>query len=532
MRLSSHVVAGVLATVSALTWTTPALAATPKTSSGVRCTIVGTAANDVLRGTSGRDVICGLGGNDTINAGDGNDIVDGGPGNDMINAQGGDDTVDAGAGNDTIDSGNGDDIVGGGAGNDRIVAASGNDTVRGEAGDDRLDGGAGDDTLDGGAGADAIEGGNGINTCTRDSFDISPATSCTDLSLPTLVASSVAWTAKTYDNSKDRAISVRMRIKDDRSGVASAVVCVQSGSARVCLVDSALKSGTVNDGIWEVAGTLPRYAQTGVWEATGMSIQDRVGHDLEEIPATFPTFAVTGISDTAAPVLDPASAVWNATTFDNSQERFLQVRVRITDDLSGVDSWTRLSLVAEDGAFSGLDGTLISGTATDGVWQFSGFLPQYASTGVWRVFYAGVYDKSGHQAEVPAGFPTFTVTGVGDTEAPVVDVASVRWSQTVLDNSAERTLQVNMRVTDDLSGVQFGVVCMEAPDGTPVCVGGDHAPTLVSGTPNDGIWQFTGTLPAYAPTGVYHERVVQFTDKVGHQSIEPVDFPTFTVTAR
>ena len=40
--------------------------AVQQTASGVRCTVVGTSGNDVLRGTRGRDVICGRGGHDRI----------------------------------------------------------------------------------------------------------------------------------------------------------------------------------------------------------------------------------------------------------------------------------------------------------------------------------------------------------------------------------------------------------------------------------------------------------------------------------
>jgi Ca2+-binding RTX toxin-like protein len=53
-------------------------AATPKTSTGIKCTIVGNAKANVLKGTIKRDVICGLGGNDIIKGLGGNDIVDGG----------------------------------------------------------------------------------------------------------------------------------------------------------------------------------------------------------------------------------------------------------------------------------------------------------------------------------------------------------------------------------------------------------------------------------------------------------------------
>ncbi|MEY2673499.1 MAG: hypothetical protein RLZZ514_64, partial [Actinomycetota bacterium] len=72
----------------------PAQAApTVKTSTGVKCTIVGTSGNNVLTGTAKADVICGLGGNDTIKGLGGNDIIDGGTGNDLVYGGDGNDTV-------------------------------------------------------------------------------------------------------------------------------------------------------------------------------------------------------------------------------------------------------------------------------------------------------------------------------------------------------------------------------------------------------------------------------------------------------
>jgi len=102
-------------------------ASLPRTPDGqvVRCTIVGTPANDRLRGSAGRDVICGLGGNDTIYGLGGDDVIYGGPGNDL---------VDAGSGDDTVDGGTGSDRILAGPGRDTVVARSGSDTVNGGPG--------------------------------------------------------------------------------------------------------------------------------------------------------------------------------------------------------------------------------------------------------------------------------------------------------------------------------------------------------------------------------------------------------------
>jgi Tol biopolymer transport system component len=89
------------------------------TSTGRRCTVIGTPGNDVLRGTSGEDVLCGLGGND------------------VLDGRGGGDVIDGGAGNDRLVGGPGDDTMLGGAGADRLLAADGfRDSVDGGPGTD------------------------------------------------------------------------------------------------------------------------------------------------------------------------------------------------------------------------------------------------------------------------------------------------------------------------------------------------------------------------------------------------------------
>ena len=136
-----------------------------------RCTINGTAGNDLITGTAGADVICSGTGNDTINSLGGNDIIIKGAGTAVINAGTGNDTIDvslatsttidAGAGDDVIIGSLGDDAIDAGDGNDDVVADEGNDTVYGGTGTDSIDGGLGDNTLYGGTGDDTVLGDEG-----------------------------------------------------------------------------------------------------------------------------------------------------------------------------------------------------------------------------------------------------------------------------------------------------------------------------------------------------------------------------------
>jgi len=77
---------------------------------GLRATIVGTNANNILQGTPGNDIIAGLGGNDVINGGGGNDRICGGAGNDVLTGLDGNDFLDGGPGVDVLNGGPGTDV--------------------------------------------------------------------------------------------------------------------------------------------------------------------------------------------------------------------------------------------------------------------------------------------------------------------------------------------------------------------------------------------------------------------------------------
>jgi Ca2+-binding RTX toxin-like protein len=104
---------------------------------GTRCTIVGTAGNDVLKGSRRRDVICGLGGNDRISGLGGNDVILGGPGRDTVSGGTGADRAHGNDGNDRLSGGAGNDGLFGGRGSDRLSGNSGRDTLSGNSGRDR-----------------------------------------------------------------------------------------------------------------------------------------------------------------------------------------------------------------------------------------------------------------------------------------------------------------------------------------------------------------------------------------------------------
>jgi len=194
--------AGVLSAIVAVLFLPQAAEAAVRTSTGKRCTIVGTQGRDVLIGTSKRDVICGRGGNDVIKGLRGNDVIDGGKGN------------------------------------------------------DRILGGRGNDNLIGGVGGDRVDGGPGFNLCDVPSSAGDRQVRCAiDAALPVLRSFAVSPTP--VDVTKEPVkMRVTMHITDD-TGVARVQL---SASTRA---EASLVRGTKRDGVWSAIMVVERFASPG-----------------------------------------------------------------------------------------------------------------------------------------------------------------------------------------------------------------------------------------------------------------------------
>jgi hypothetical protein len=107
--------------------------------------------------------------------------------------------------------------------------------------------------------------------------------------------------------------------------------------------------------------------------------------------------------------------------------------------------------------------------------------------------------------------PAFTVIDVGpDLAAPVLDLMSARWVDGATVPWWSTTVRLELRVTDDSSGVHYVVGELTGPDGKVVQLYIVHK---VSGTIVDGVWEMSGRLPddpakgpwqvtkVYAPAG-------------------------------
>ncbi|MFW5472864.1 calcium-binding protein [Knoellia sp. CPCC 206450] len=410
----------------------PAAQAATYTSSGVKCTKVGTPWNDTIHGTAYNDVICGLGGNDVIYGWSGNDVIDagvgtdkvyggrgadtiygqdgydtlsgqedndrieGGVGNDIIVTASGADVVLSGAGHDFVDLGDGNDWVDGGTGADKLVGGTGADTIVGGADGDTVSGGSGTDTiygndgnddLVGGSDRDLLSGGGGTNWCEVATDDV--RYSCkTDVEKAG--ARDLSLSPSTVDVTNDYAlVTYRVRVTDD-TGVLTVQVGAQyeDGTGYANGGMASLESGTIRDGWWTGTLNVPRYIESGSMMVNAF-MKDRVGrHSSADFRDALKV--VSRNPDRSAPkVVDS----WvGATTVDvRTSERTFGAAVRILDDVAGAAPWSTYicpsHLYADGfrqaGACSNLE--LVSGTIRDGWWRTDVTIPKGSVSGTWNL---------------------------------------------------------------------------------------------------------------------------------------------------
>lgn len=443
------------------------------------CTIKGTKGADRLTGTAKRDVICGFSGADTLVGLAGNDVLIGGPGNDVLR---------------------------GGRSNDRIFAGPGNDRLFGEPQNDRLYGGPGNDLLDGGSGLNFYFTGPGKNRC-RDTETDTVTAGCDDTA-PSLVEMTV--TPDSVDTSEEsRMIEFSLRVTDDLSGLRGEpsvrIVHPVTGQKRWPAVERT--GGNLMDGTFGGRLRLDRFAASGTWTFE-VSFQDRQGNarylegpDLAALglPAGFEQ---TGIGDDTKPQIE--SIQLDRTSVDSSTAaQTITVTMRVTDDFTGIgdEYFIPVTLTAHAPDWKqqrSAEGVRrISGTRLDGIYQGALVLPRYSRRGTWTLA-AGATDGADNTLMLSSSdlrkrgmVDQITQTGLDDTTPPTLIELSIT-PERIDTSDSSRTVDVRMRITDDLSGLDDRHTISARPSN-----GGGFGTFLdrVSGTDLDSVYEGPLTIP-------------------------------------
>ncbi|MGH2973608.1 MAG: calcium-binding protein [Solirubrobacterales bacterium] len=244
-----------------------------------------------------------------------------------------------------------------------------------------------------------------------------------DHTAPTLTDFSLSPAA--LDTSTGSAqINFTVTASDDYSGVAFASVnyARPTGNPQISAPVRYLQSGTELAGTWAESSTLRQYSSKGTYTIKDVYVYDHAGNytrykTADLAAAGYPTtFQQTGADDHTAPVLTDLSI--SPTTIDTStQDQKVDLLVHVTDDLAGLDGDAG-TVDAEVNGPTGIHfyplyfGKLVSGTATDGVWDVSFTIPRYAKQGTYTVFEVdaddNVYNRFYHETQFlsDAGYPT------------------------------------------------------------------------------------------------------------------------------
>ena len=267
-------------------------------------------------------------------------------------------------------------------GNDRLVGTRGYDVICGLGGNDTISGGGGNDVIDGGPGNDIISGGSGNDT---------------------LVAGDGADRIGGGDGS-------------DRIDAGSGSDTVDGDAANDIVNGSSgndiINGSTGNDRLDGSTGDDTLNGGPGADFIEGGPGVNKCTRDTAD------TSPRTSCTDMKKPVLDSATVQWvGGTSWDNSTDHPVRLRVRITDDRSGLGGGTiDVSNGVDQASHVALGSpTLVSGTATDGIFEFTGLLPAYSPPGIYRIFGIAFQDRVGHFTVMPdmgepnLDLPTFTL---------------------------------------------------------------------------------------------------------------------------
>lgn len=401
-----------------------------------------------------------------------------------------------------------------------------------------------------------------------------PASS--DLSAPTWSGITLSTTA--IDTTAGaQPMLVTARLADDLSGVVSASVTFRRAGSPT---DSSTmgfgfhaglrSSGDDRDGLYATTLVVPAGCPSGRWVLSVFTAYDQVGNRRtwghpELVAAGMAVeFTVTGTDDVLPPEIVSVSVTPRVVDTSEGPQTLL-VTVRIRDTGAGMDSApnavfragtslgfvsaTRRQRVAT--SFEAL--VRASGDARDGVYTNRVVLPRFSEAGRWWLEGVSAMDAAGNQVRMDsfAALPrewesSFTVTGIADTQPPVVRSLDFhpRW---VDASESARTITFSLGATDDLAGVGSGDPT--APPGLVQLEGGGLAFTSPSRNQSVGVSfdprrrqaavnsqdaAFTNVLvlPRFSEAGIWTMSGLTFRDAVGNRvELTPGDlrrlgFPT------
>ncbi|HEV7865338.1 MAG TPA: hypothetical protein VGR20_21760, partial [Acidimicrobiia bacterium] len=252
-------------------------------------------------------------------------------------------------------------------------------------------------------------------------------TSAGDTELPRLRSLSMSTTS--VDTSAAPAtIHLTAQLTDNDTGIAYVGADFATGPTNHVVYLRAglgLKSGTLNDGIFEGNLIVPRYYRRGFWQLSSVFLRDSAGNmgsvfrdDLAAAGA--PTgFYQVGADDTTPPVIHSV-AVTPAQVDTSTGPATVTVTVRASDDTSGLFlepdgaiTHTSVTFVSPSRQQASAALELVSGDDHDAILVAHVTIPHHSEQGTWTLQWVSVGDHAMNGASPPATPLTIDVIRTG-----------------------------------------------------------------------------------------------------------------------
>jgi len=348
-----------------------------------------------------------------------------------------------------------------------------------------------------------------------------------DTTPPVLV--SLAFPASVNVTAGAQTVDVTIHATDNLSGVDYANIVFTSPSGKQTQNVYAYRTGgTPLTAVLTTTVTIPQYSEAGAW-AVSLDLYDNAGNDAHYPTAALTaakfetTLSVTSIPDTTPPTLTGVTISPASVTVSNGAQ-IVTVQLDVSDNLSGVsfacpfNCYETVILRSPSGVQYqyGYQGGVseLSGSALNGVWQSRISIPKYAEAGVWTIYWIYLHDSAGNEqflytSELQKKGLTSTFTVVSDPDDVVPPQLNGITLPAVVDTSmASQVVQGTLSVSDNLSGFSYGLVRFTSPSNGQTACSNNLCNylttfTLDSGTPLNGNYSFTFTMPQYSEAGTW-----------------------------
>lgn len=107
---------------------------------------------------------------------------------------------------------------------------------------------------------------------------------------------------------------------------------------------------------------------------------------------------------------------------------------------------------------------------------------------------------------------------VQDTTAPALTEFDFN-PKTIDVGAGPQTVTITLRITDDLSGFDFGNFLFISPSGQQVLSGGYNASSRIAGNSLDGVYQSSAVIPQFSEAGSWRVIQVFLRDQVGNSAV-------------